>query len=244
MSKLYVGSEIGQLRRVLVHRPRRALTHLTPSNCHDLLFDDVLAVERAGKEHDVFTQTLRDQGVEVLLLTDLLADTLAVPEAKDWLLSRQVSDYRLGKTFANDVRCYLSDLPNLELAKILTGGLAYGEMPMKSSSMMQGMHSPADFIIEPLPNHLFTRDTSCWFTAVFLSTQWLNQLVNVKLTMFVLSTVGTQPSQAKTSSSTSATKKALTTTTQLSKAATYWLSVKAQFLSVCLSVQRLKVLNT
>ena len=162
MSKLYVGSEIGQLRRVLVHRPRRALTHLTPSNCHELLFDDVLAVERAGKEHDVFTQTLRDQGVEVLLLTDLLADTLAVPEAKEWLLSRQVSDYRLGKTFANDVRCYLGDLPNLELAKILTGGLAYGEMPMKSSSMMQGMHAPSDFIIEPLPNHLFTRDTSCW----------------------------------------------------------------------------------
>ncbi|WP_404206713.1 arginine deiminase, partial [Vibrio sp. V03_P4A6T147] len=140
----------------------RSLTHLTPSNCHDLLFDDVLAVERAGKEHDAFTQTLRDQGVEVLLLTDLLADTLAVPVAKEWLLTQQVSDYRLGKTFANDVRCYLSDLPNLELAKILTGGLSYAEMPMKSSSMMQGLHAPTDFIIEPLPNHLFTRDTSCW----------------------------------------------------------------------------------
>ena len=85
-----------------------------------------------------------------------------MPEAKDWLLNHQVSDYRLGKTFANDVRCYLGDLPNLELAKILTGGLSYAEMPMKSSSMMQGMHAPTDFIIEPLPNHLFTRDTSCW----------------------------------------------------------------------------------
>ncbi|MGF1765670.1 arginine deiminase [Aliivibrio kagoshimensis] len=162
MSKLYVGSEVGQLKRVLVHRPRRSLSHLTPSNCHDLLFDDVLAVERAGKEHDVFTKTLRDQGVEVLLLTDLLADTLAVTEAKEWLLTRQVSDYRLGKTFASDVRCYLADLPNVELAKILTGGLSYAEMTMTSSSMMQGMHAPTDFIIEPLPNHLFTRDTSCW----------------------------------------------------------------------------------
>ncbi|MFT5808959.1 MAG: arginine deiminase [Moritella dasanensis] len=162
MSKLYVGSEVGQLRRVLVHRPRRSLSHLTPSNCHELLFDDVLAVERAGKEHDVFTKTLRDQGVEVLLLTDLLADTLAIPEAKDWLLTSQVSDYRLGATFANDVRCYLGDLPNIDLAKILTGGLSYAEMPMKSCSMMQAMHAPTDFIIEPLPNHLFTRDTSCW----------------------------------------------------------------------------------
>jgi arginine deiminase len=136
MSKFYVGSEVGQLRRVLVHRPRRSLSHLTPSNCHDLLFDDVLAVERAGKEHDVFTKTLRDQGVEVLLLTDLLADTLAVADAKEWLLTRQVSDYRLGATFANDVRCYLADLPNIELARILTGGLSYAEMPMKLFFMM------------------------------------------------------------------------------------------------------------
>ncbi|WP_438880038.1 arginine deiminase family protein, partial [Bacillus cereus group sp. Bce020] len=86
MSKLYVGSEVGQLRRVLIHRPRRALTHLTPSNCHDLLFDDVLDIERAGKEHDIFAQTLRDQGVEVVLLTNLLAETLDVSEAKEWLL--------------------------------------------------------------------------------------------------------------------------------------------------------------
>ncbi|MFV0574614.1 MAG: arginine deiminase [Vibrio sp.] len=162
MSNLYVGSEIGQLRRVLIHRPRRALTHLTPSNCQDLLFDDVLAVESAGKEHDVFAKTLQDQGVEVLLLTNLLAETLAVPEAKEWLLSNQISKYRFGETFANDVRCFLGDLPNLELAKILTGGLAFGEMPMKSSSMLQSIYAPTDFIIEPLPNHLFTRDTSCW----------------------------------------------------------------------------------
>ncbi len=162
MSKLYVGSEIGQLRRVLIHRPRRALTHLTPSNCHDLLFDDVLAVERAGEEHDIFANTLRDQGVEVLLLTHLLAETLAVPEAKDWLLNTQISNYRYGPTFANDVRCYLGDLPHLQLAKILTGGLAFREMPMQSSSMLQSLHKPNDFIIDPLPNHLFTRDTSCW----------------------------------------------------------------------------------
>ncbi|GAM71353.1 arginine deiminase [Vibrio sp. JCM 19236] len=162
MSKFYVGSEVGQLRRVLLHRPKRSLTHLTPSNCHDLLFDDVLAVERAGEEHDAFAQTLRDQGVEVLLLTNLLAETLEVPEAKDWLLRTQISDMRLGPTFANDVRCYLGDLPNLQLAKILTGGLAFGQMPMQSSAILNAMSKPTDFIIDPLPNHLFTRDTSCW----------------------------------------------------------------------------------
>ncbi|MGF1773794.1 arginine deiminase [Vibrio wakamikoensis] len=162
MNKLYVGSEVGQLRRVLIHRPRRALTHLTPSNCHQLLFDDVLAVEKAGEEHDVFAKTLESQGVEVLLLTHLLAETLAIPEAKDWLLNTQVSDFRYGATFANDVRCYLGDLPNLELAKVLTGGLSFGEMSLESSSMLQSLYKKNDFIIDPLPNHLFTRDTSCW----------------------------------------------------------------------------------
>ncbi|NMU24029.1 arginine deiminase, partial [Vibrio parahaemolyticus] len=91
---------VGQLRRVLLNRPERALTHLTPSNCHELLFDDVLAVEAAGEEHDAFARTLREQDVEVLLLHDLLVETLAVPEAKQWLLNTQISDFRYGPTFA------------------------------------------------------------------------------------------------------------------------------------------------
>ncbi|MDF2155992.1 arginine deiminase [Vibrio sp. CAU 1672] len=162
MSKLYVGSEVGQLKRVLLHRPERALTHLTPSNCHELLFDDVLAVEAAGKEHDAFANTLREQGVEVLLLHDLLAETLAVSEAKRWLLKTQISDFRYGPTFAKDLRDYFADMDAEQLATILLGGLAYSELPIQSSSMLPRMKRPLDFVIEPLPNHLFTRDTSCW----------------------------------------------------------------------------------
>ncbi|MFW7524573.1 arginine deiminase [Vibrio ostreicida] len=162
MSKLYVGSEVGQLRRVLLARPERALTHLTPSNCHELLFDDVLAVEAAGEEHDQFAKTLKNQGVEVLLLHDLLVETLAIKDAKDWLLDTQISDFRYGPTFARDLRHYLSDMDNEHLATILLGGLAYSELPIQSSSMLPKMHRPLDFVIEPLPNHLFTRDTSCW----------------------------------------------------------------------------------
>ena len=162
MSKLYVGSEVGQLRRVLLNRPERALTHLTPSNCHDLLFDDVLAVEAAGEEHDAFAETLRNQDVEVLLLHDLLVETLAVPQAREWLLNTQISDFRYGPTFARDLRNYLAQMDNEHLATILLGGLAYSELPIKSSSMLPKMHRPLDFVIEPLPNHLFTRDTSCW----------------------------------------------------------------------------------
>ncbi|XEV14597.1 arginine deiminase [Vibrio alginolyticus] len=162
MSKLYVGSEVGQLRRVLLNRPERALTHLTPSNCHELLFDDVLAVEAAGEEHDAFARTLREQDVEVLLLHDLLVETLAVPEAKQWLLNTQISDFRYGQTFARDLRQYFSEMDDEHLACIFLGGLAYSELPISSSSMLPKMKRPLDFVIEPLPNHLFTRDTSCW----------------------------------------------------------------------------------
>ncbi|OLQ86978.1 arginine deiminase [Vibrio panuliri] len=162
MSKLYVGSEVGQLKRVLLHRPERALTHLTPSNCHELLFDDVLAVDAAGDEHDVFANTLKQQDVEVLLLHDLLVETLEVAEARQWLLDTQISDFRYGPMFGRDFRDYLSGMDNEHLACVLLGGLAYSELPFKSASILPKLNRALDFAIEPLPNHLFTRDTSCW----------------------------------------------------------------------------------
>ncbi len=180
MSEFYVGSEVGQLKRVLLHRPERALNHLTPSNCHDLLFDDVLAVERAGEEHDMFARTLTNQGVQVHLLHDLLVETLAEPDAKQWLLDTQLNQYRLGYQFANDVRAYMADIDHNTLAEILLGGLSYIDLPVQSSSMMQAMHDKTDFVIEPLPNHLFTRDTSCWYMAACHSTRWRNPLASVR----------------------------------------------------------------
>ncbi|EPP1034288.1 arginine deiminase [Cronobacter turicensis] len=162
MEKHYVGSEIGKLRSVMLHRPNLSLKRLTPSNCQKLLFDDVLSVERAGEEHDIFARTLRDQGVEVLLLTDLLTRTLDIPAAKDWLLETQVSEYRLGPSFASDVRGWLADLPHRELARRLSGGLTFSEIPASIHNMVVDTHGANDFIMEPLPNHLFTRDTSCW----------------------------------------------------------------------------------
>ncbi len=128
MNRLYVGSEVGQLKRVLLNRPERALTHLTPSNCQELLFDDVLAVEAAGEEHDIFAKTLVSQGVDVLLLHNLLVETLEVEQAKEWLLTNQISDYRFGPTFASDLRHYLAEMTNESLATILLGGLAYSEL--------------------------------------------------------------------------------------------------------------------
>lgn len=162
MNTFSVASEIGQLNKVLIHYPRRSLSHLTPSNCHELLFDDVLSIEKAEVEHNAFANTLTSQGAEVLYLERLLEETLAVPQAKKWLLDAQISEYRLGIQFSQEVRLYLEALPNPLLADILLGGLSYGEMANASDSMMRGMHDELDFILEPLPNHLFMRDTSCW----------------------------------------------------------------------------------
>ncbi|WP_027707662.1 arginine deiminase [Zooshikella ganghwensis] len=162
MSRFYVGSEIGQLRKVLLHRPELSLRRLTPSNCEDLLFDDVLRVEEAGKEHDVFAQTLRDNGVEVFLLLDVLAETLSSPEAKKWVLDRQVSEYRFGPTFSTEVRSFLNEMDNAKLASHLIGGLTVAELNSQCPSPVLQMMHETDFILDPIPNHLFTRDTSCW----------------------------------------------------------------------------------
>lgn len=162
MSRFYVGSEVGKLRKVLLHRPELSLKHLTPSNCESLLFDDVLRIEQAGKEHDAFQKVLTDNGVEVYLLTKLLAETLSYNNAKEWILDRQINHYRYGETLAREVRSHLMSLDNLTLAKHLTGGLTVAELNGSSKSMTLGMMGPTDFIIDPIPNHLFTRDTSCW----------------------------------------------------------------------------------
>lgn len=162
MDRFYVGSEVGKLRKVLLHRPELSLKHLTPSNCESLLFDDVLRIEQAGKEHDAFQKVLTDNGVEVFLLTKLLAETLSYDNAKKWILDHQINSYRFGESLAREVRSYLLSLDNLTLAKHLTGGLTVAEMNRSCASMTLEMMGPTDFIIEPIPNHLFTRDTSCW----------------------------------------------------------------------------------
>ena len=128
MNKLYVGSEIGKLNRVILHRPQLSLSRLTPSNCDELLFDDVLRLGKAGEEHDRFHRILEEHDTQVFLLTNLLAETLAIKEAKEWILDQQCSDFRFGKTMARELRAYLESFDNLALAKHLTGGVAIADI--------------------------------------------------------------------------------------------------------------------
>ncbi len=159
----HVDSEVGTLRRVLLHRPDLELRRLTPTNCADLLFDDVLWVKRARQEHDVFADTLREEGVEVLYVADLLAETLKDEEARRWVLDRAVDERHLGATLARPVRTYLDDLDPTMLATHLIGGLTMAELPDGlATGLRAATLGPHGFVLPPLPNHLFTRDTTCW----------------------------------------------------------------------------------
>ena len=163
MSEYHVGSEITRLKKVLLHRPEMSLKRLTPRNFEDLLFDDVLRVERAAQEHDEFANTLSQHGIEVLLLHPLLAETLEQPEAREWVLQRQVSEHQLGPGLAAAVREQLLEYDGQALASALIGGVTRDDLQTDVGSITaEVMLGATDFLLPPLPNHLFTRDTSCW----------------------------------------------------------------------------------
>jgi arginine deiminase len=159
---LGANSEVGRLRTVMVHRPDLAHERLSPSNCHELLFDDVIWVRRARQEHDAFVDLMRGRGVEVLLLHDLLAETLEDREAREWLLSRRIRPEEVTVMFAEPMREWLTEMPASELSTRLTGGITVLELPEELRSAIGPALRPTDFVLAPLPNQLFTRDTSAW----------------------------------------------------------------------------------
>ena len=159
-----VHSEVGQLRKVMVCAPGRAHQRLTPSNCDDLLFDDVMWVENAKRDHLDFVQKMRDRGIDVVEMHDLLTDTVAVPEAKAWILDHQVVPNEIGLGLVHEVRSYLDGLSDRALAETLIGGLSTYEFPDTSDSMqlVRDAAGVNEYLLPPLPNTLYTRDTTCW----------------------------------------------------------------------------------
>jgi arginine deiminase len=160
LKQLRVDSEVGVLRRVILHRPDLELRRLTPRNREALLFDDVLWVKRARQEHDAFADALAERGVVVHLLADLLAETLGDERARDGVIERTLRAAAVGPTLAGPLREWLLGLPGDELATRLIGGVAVDELPFSSRSLAT-VHADA-FVLDPLPNHMFTRDTSAW----------------------------------------------------------------------------------
>ena len=164
--KFGVHSEVGQLRKVMVCAPGLAHTRLTPSNCDQLLFDDVLWVENAKRDHFDFVTKMRDRGVEVVEMHNLLAETVAVPEGKRWILDNQVVPNQVGLGFIDEMKSYLSGLDNRKLAETLIGGLSTHDFPEAHGGaalkMVKEAAGATEYLLPPLPNTLYTRDTTCW----------------------------------------------------------------------------------
>ncbi|MBD0737250.1 arginine deiminase [Streptomyces sp. CBMA29] len=161
----HVDSETGRLRRVILHRPDLELKRLTPSNKDALLFDDVLWVRRARAEHDGFADVLRDRGVEVHLFGDLLRESMLVPEAKKLVLDRVFDAKEYGPLATSHLREAFDRLGVVELTEALIGGMTKREFLERFAEPVSVRFHAMDlddFLLAPLPNHIFTRDTSAW----------------------------------------------------------------------------------
>ncbi|RLV57339.1 arginine deiminase [Aeromicrobium phragmitis] len=154
-------SETGRLEAVIVHRPGAELGRLTPRNNDQLLFDAIPWVARAQEEHDAFTDALRRHDVEVLYLLDLLTETLASDDARTSVVEETTENLRLGVGLRAYLRDALGDLEPERLATVLTAGVRNDEVS-GVASIVTSLLAHEDFLIDPLPNLLFTRDSSVW----------------------------------------------------------------------------------
>jgi arginine deiminase len=159
---LGVHSEAGKLRTVMVCRPGLAHRRLTPANAAALLFDDVIWVDKAMEDHAVFTRVMRERGIEVLEFHDLLAAICGDPIARDWILDRRIVEEEVGTGMLKELRAWLEEMPAAQLAEVLVGGVAKAEMPFDARGLFGGYLEQSDFVIQPLVNLIFQRDTSAW----------------------------------------------------------------------------------
>ena len=161
-----VWSEVGRLRRVMVCSPGLAHLRLTPETCDELLFDDVLWVDRAKRDHFDFVTKMRDRGVEVLETLDLLTEVVEMPEARAWVLDRKITDDLVGPGLTHEVRAWLDGLPAGRLAELLIGGVTWRDVPDDfAGPFLSALWSVPDqpgFVLPPLPNTLFARDNTSW----------------------------------------------------------------------------------
>src|SRR5689334_212359 len=154
-------SEVGRLRRVIVHRPGLEHRRLTPSNAEELLFDDVLWVTRAKSEHDTFRELMRERGVEVFLAETLLAEALADQAAKDWICDHVLNELQVGVTAAPRAREWVDSASTVDVAEFLIGGITKADVE-RDVGLEWESSDPTSMLLPPLPNFLFQRDPSCW----------------------------------------------------------------------------------
>ena len=162
MTELGVHSEMGRLRKVLVHRPGLALSRLTPSNREELLFDDVIWVKQARIEHNAFVDIMRYRGIEVFFVRELLEETIRDTEARRWILERKIRPEIVGFGYYQDLLPAMMEMGAETLSNHLIGGMNGAELPFDVPASLSHLMEPQRFVLQPLPNQLFTRDPSAW----------------------------------------------------------------------------------
>lgn len=160
-TKFHVDSEVGKLHKVLVHRPGLEHTRLTPTNAAELLFDDVIWVKRATEEHDAFCSVMRDRGIEVLEVEELLAHVLEIPEARGWILDQVLDERQVGLYLARKRHEWGQTASPREIADFLIGGVTKDDLA-EGEGLTYDAAARTDMLLPPLPNFIFQRDPSCW----------------------------------------------------------------------------------
>ena len=159
----HVDSETGRLRQVILHRPGIELSRLTPDNVDSLLFDDILWAKKAREEHDAFASVLRERGITVHYFGELLAEVLEDPKARDWVLERVINDDTVGPNLADPLRRLAEQADSARLSELLIGGVLKSELAgFTVNSLRWELMGADEFVLPPLPNHLFQRDNSAW----------------------------------------------------------------------------------
>ena len=163
MSEFGVHSEVGKLRKVIVHRPGLEIRRLTPSNCQELLFDDVIWTRRARQEHDAFVDLMSEEfGVVVYRVHELLQDVVDDPEGRAYILDRKIVPNEVGVGGTATMRAWMNEMDPAKLVAHLIGGVTVDELPGELRTFAKKAWGGDEFVLPPLPNQLFTRDSSCW----------------------------------------------------------------------------------
>ncbi|HFQ91481.1 MAG TPA: arginine deiminase [Chromatiales bacterium] len=158
-----VHSEVGRLHKVIVHRPGLEMQRLTPSNASNLLFDDVIWARKARQEHDAFVDLMRHEfGITVYRVHELMKDVVDDPEGRAYILDRRITPNKVGLTVAEALRAWMDEMESTQLVNHLIGGVTVAELPKDMREFLGKVMAGVDFVVPPLPNQLFTRDSSCW----------------------------------------------------------------------------------
>jgi arginine deiminase len=159
-----VESEIAPLKRVIISNPIEAIRRIVPDNSEKYLFDDILYSEVAEKEHKIFSKILRENGVEIFYLEDLLEETMKIDKARKWILEKRFENFDFNLTFVKELYDFFFKMPAKQLCYHLIAGLTVKEAKIDDRGLMGYACTPDEFVFPPLPNHYFTRDPSCWIS--------------------------------------------------------------------------------